>query len=248
MRLSRPPALISLYRKIRFRKGYGVHSPFVYNLITKVIEDKSVYYIFEEIEKFRQQLLNDEELSAITFRETQSAAYGALLFRMVNFYGCRNVVEIGSSTGVMGLYLAASSRTQRNCWLLDERHGLAGRVREFALAHHLHKLQYIEGNYKESLNLLCAELRAVDLLFINRLPEKYPIEELLRSCCPLISKHSILILSNIGRNKEMRRVWQSLKQHPESRVVVDLYGLGIAFFDDRFPKQCYKVYFNDGEK
>ena len=31
-------------RKIRHRKGYGVHSPFAYGLITKVIEEKSGYY------------------------------------------------------------------------------------------------------------------------------------------------------------------------------------------------------------
>jgi len=240
--------LAKWYRKIRFRKGFGVHSPFVYNLITKVIEDKNAYYAFEKIEKFRQQLLNDKDLSAITSRETQSAAYGALLFRMVNFFNCRNVIEIGSSTGVMGLYLAASSRTRCNCWLLDERRGLAQPVREFATAHHLNKLQYIEGDYKTSINVLCAELPAVDLLFINYLSETHTIDELLHECRCLISKHSILILDNIGRDKKMRRVWQSLKQHPQSRIVVDLYGLGIVFFDDRFPKQCYKVYFNYGEK
>ena len=28
-----------MYRGIRYRKGFGVHSPFVFNLITKVIEE-----------------------------------------------------------------------------------------------------------------------------------------------------------------------------------------------------------------
>jgi len=248
MRSPKPPVLIKLYRKIRFRKGFGVHSPFVYNLITKVIEDKSVYYAFEEIENFRQQLLNNEELSPVTSRETQSAAYGAFLFRMVHFFKCRNVVEIGSSTGVMGLYLAMASRTQCNCWLLDERRGLAQPVQQFALAHHLHKLQYIEGDYRENINRLCSELSEVDLLFINHLPETHTIDELIHWCQPLTGKRSILILDNIDRNKEMRRFWQSLKQHPQSRVMIDLYALGIVFFNDRLPKRYYKAYFNYGKK
>ena len=35
---------VLLYRGIRYRKGYGVHSPFVFNLITKVIEEHCSYY------------------------------------------------------------------------------------------------------------------------------------------------------------------------------------------------------------
>jgi len=37
---------ILLYRGIRYRKGFGVHSPFVFNLITKVIEERCQYYSF----------------------------------------------------------------------------------------------------------------------------------------------------------------------------------------------------------
>ena len=45
-----------LYRCLRYRKGYGVHSPFVYNLITKVIEEKCSYYSFYDIELLRREL------------------------------------------------------------------------------------------------------------------------------------------------------------------------------------------------
>jgi predicted O-methyltransferase YrrM len=248
MRPSHPSVLIKLYRKIRYRKGFGVHSPFVYNLITKVIEEKSVYYAFEEIEAFRRQLLQDDQLGRITARETQSAAYGGLLFRMVNFFKCRNVIEIGSSTGVMGLYLGMASRTYCDCRLMDERQGLAQSVEEFALAHNLNRLQYVKGDYKESIPGLCAELSAADLLFINRLPETMPASELMHLCDPLIGKHSILILDDINRNKEMRKVWQQLKQDPRSRAIVDLYALGMVFFDNRLPKRYYKTYFNYGKK
>jgi predicted O-methyltransferase YrrM len=248
MRPSRPSALIKLYRKIRYRKGFGVHSPFVYNLITKVIEEKSVYYAFEEIEGFRRQLLRDAELGPVTARETQSAACGALLFRMVNFFKCRNVIEIGSSTGVMGLYLGMASRTRCNCRLLDERQGLSRAVEAFALAHDLNRLKCMEGDYKESIPRLRAEFSDVDLLFVNRLPESMAASELIRLCSPLIGKRSILMLDGIHRNKETHKVWQTLKQDTQTRVTVDLYALGMIFFDDRLPKRSYKTYFDYGKK
>ena len=55
---------ILLYRGIRYRKGFGVHSPFVFNLITKVIEERCQYYSFYDIELIRKQLLfQDDEIT-----------------------------------------------------------------------------------------------------------------------------------------------------------------------------------------
>ena len=54
---------ILLYRGIRYRKGFGVHSPFVFNLITKVIEERCQYYSFYDIELIRKQLLLRDHLS-----------------------------------------------------------------------------------------------------------------------------------------------------------------------------------------
>ncbi|GHT41969.1 hypothetical protein FACS189437_09510 [Bacteroidia bacterium] len=249
MPLSKQLPGIKLLRKIRYRKGFGVHSPFVYNLITKVIEEKTSYYAFEEIENFRKKLLTgNDESSIITAKETQSANYGAFLFRMVNFFKCRNVIQIGGTTGVMGLYLAMASRTQTDCYLLEERPDLSQPVMEFALAHNLNKLHYITGNYQINLKVLHSMLPEADLIYINQFPESMKTEDLIHLCTPFIQKKSILILNNIVKNRAMRNFWQSIKNHPQSRVTMDLYALGIVFFEDKLPKRQYKTYFNDGKK
>ena len=46
--LKRP--FIWLYR-FRHRCGYGVHSPFAFNLITHVIYESTAYYKYEELAK-----------------------------------------------------------------------------------------------------------------------------------------------------------------------------------------------------
>ena len=46
---------VLLYRSIRYRRGFGVHSPFVFNLITKVIEERCQYYSFHDIELIRDR-------------------------------------------------------------------------------------------------------------------------------------------------------------------------------------------------
>jgi hypothetical protein len=148
----------------------------------------------------------------------------------------------------MGLYPAMAARTQTDCYLLEERLGLAQSVREFALAHNLCKFHYIEGDYQVNLKILHSTLSEVDLIYINQLPESMETEDMIHLCTPFIKKKSILILNDIVKNKAMRNFWHSIKDHPQSRVTMDLYALGIVFFDDKLPKRHYKTYFNDGEK
>jgi len=40
-------------------KGHGMHSPFVFDFITKVLNDKAVYPAYEKVEALRDQLLSD---------------------------------------------------------------------------------------------------------------------------------------------------------------------------------------------
>jgi predicted O-methyltransferase YrrM len=240
---------VKLYRKIRYRKGYGVHSPFVYDLITKVIEEKSSFYAYKEIENFRKHLLaGNNELSLITAKETQHPNYGALLFRLVNFFKCRNILQIGSSTGVLSLYLALAFRTQGECYLVEERSGLLQNLKEYALAHNLQKLHYVEGDFERSLQKLSAVFPAADLIFINLYPGSIELEKLLDLCRFFIKKSTVLILNDVTKNKEMKNLWKKIKKDAQTRVCVDLHALGIVFFDDKLPKRHYKVYFNHGKK
>src|SRR5437773_9856031 len=41
-------------------KGHGIHSPFVFEFITKVLNDRSEYDAYEKVEKLRQKLLYDK--------------------------------------------------------------------------------------------------------------------------------------------------------------------------------------------
>ncbi|HEX6168516.1 MAG TPA: SAM-dependent methyltransferase, partial [Chitinophagaceae bacterium] len=43
-------------------KGHGMHSPFVFEFITKVLNDKTNYPEYERVEALRDQLLNDHTI------------------------------------------------------------------------------------------------------------------------------------------------------------------------------------------
>ena len=115
---------VLLYRGIRYRKGYGVHSPFVFNLITKVIEEHCSYYSFYDIELIRKQLLFRDNIitypdrqqkgklrrrtvGEIVKREAIKPKHGALLFRLANYFKSQNILQLGPSMGLSTLYLTS---------------------------------------------------------------------------------------------------------------------------------------------
>jgi predicted O-methyltransferase YrrM len=249
MKLHKQLPAIKLYRKLRYRKGYGVHSPFVYSFITKVIEEKAPFYAFDEIENLRKEMIAFEHpLSRLTLRETQHRNYGALLFRMVNFFKCRTVLQIGGSSGIMSLYLAMALPRYCRCYVLERRTGLLERVKAFAEVQALSGLHFMEGDYQENLKILSATLPQVDFLFINEPPACSDVEQAFAFYDSFIHTKTILVINNIIKDNKMRTLWQKAKNHSRSRVCLDLYALGIVFFDDKLPKKHYKTYFNYGKK
>jgi len=238
-----------LYRKLRYRKGYGVHSPFTYNLITKVIEEKTPYYVFEDIENFRKELLNkDGSLKIPTVKETQSKNYGALLFRLINFFKCRTVLQIGGSTGVMSLYLALPLRSSCDCYVVEERNDLLESVQTFATNRSLKNLHWMGGLDAENLRRLKQKIASFDFIFINAMGDSVKTRDALRLTETFVYPNTVMVIDNIHKDKSMKKLWQEVKNRENVRLTIDLLSLGLVFFNTKLHKQHYKNYFDDGKK
>ena len=62
-------------------KGFGIHSPFMFDFITNVVNEKNPYYSYKEIENRAQS--NKEE------------KYLKLIYRIINYYKIKNVLFLG---------------------------------------------------------------------------------------------------------------------------------------------------------
>lgn len=52
----------------RHKRGFGVHSPFVFDLITNVIKERNLYYDFERIETRAKLRSSEKKLCRLLFR------------------------------------------------------------------------------------------------------------------------------------------------------------------------------------
>ena len=110
-------------------KGHGIHSPFVFDFVTKVLNDNQVYPAFEPIEQLRRRLRSDNtrleikdlgagsaynathtrSIAAIAKHAAKPPRLGRLLYRIARHYQPATIVELGTSLGLSTAYLAAGA-------------------------------------------------------------------------------------------------------------------------------------------
>ena len=86
--------------RFRHKRGFGVHSPFVFDLITNVIKERNLYYDFERIETRAKLRSSEKKLCR-------------LLFRLSDYLSYRNVLLLGLENPFVISYLEAVSRDMR---------------------------------------------------------------------------------------------------------------------------------------
>lgn len=250
--------LIKNYLRFRRRamnsRGHGMHSPFVYQLIREVLNDRTAYPEYEVVESLRKQLLRDESVLQIrelgagsatgagTERTVASIARNAakprrlaqLLFRIARFYQSKQVLELGTSLGISTAYLSlAGNQRGTNVTTMEGSPEVAARARENFRQLGLSP-QQVEGNFDDTLPAWIAAGHRPDLVFIDGNHRQEPSERYFRQLLPLVHNDTILVFDDIHWSPEMEQAWETIRSHTAVRCSVDLFFVGLVFFRDEF--------------
>ena len=79
-------------RRFRHRCGYGVHSPFAFNLITQVIYENTPYYKYKDLAAEQKKLAPQKDGRW----KYESKKVKRLLFRLVNYIQPDTIVDAGT--------------------------------------------------------------------------------------------------------------------------------------------------------
>ncbi len=244
-------------------KGHGIHSPFVFDFITKVLNDNRDFYCYAAIENLRSRLQYDSQvltiedfgagsrvektkkrsIAAIAKSSLKPKKFGQLLFRMVNHYQPPNVLELGTSLGITTAYLA-SGKTDATVITMEGAAAVAAVARQnFALLKLAH-IQLTEGNFDITLPAVITQLPAIGLAFIDGNHRKEPTLNYFRQLLAKIGNDSILIFDDIHWSEEMEAAWAEIKEHPAVTLTIDLFFIGIVFFrKEQLAKQHFSIRF-----
>jgi predicted O-methyltransferase YrrM len=228
------------YERIRHIRGHGIHSPFVYSLITKVIEERRRYYSFDDIELIGKQLLFKE--GGLVRRETFRPKLGALLFRLANYFHPQHIIQIGATTGLSTLYLT-SYASGINCISLENIPEYLP-VSRWTYAQAAKTLVDVrDGDYKQTLPQALQDMKRPDMVFFNLRHEQTDRLWLFNECMKYIYDDTFFVFEDIKSDFQARDHWKRICDHPDVTVAIDLSSTGIVFFNKKYHKRTYLLYF-----
>jgi len=192
-------------------KGHGIHSPFVFNLITKVFNDDRHFYAFETIP-------NDTK-----------AKYTRLLFRLVDFFAPQQVVELNASSNIMSLYLAAGNSNAIVTLFVESKAMLPKNQQIVELAA-LQNIEIVEGKFEDVFMPKGLAISTMDFIFINTKNANASTLRVFNALVPYVKDQSVVAIADIHSSKEREQAWFRIKTHPSVTLTIDIFFIGLVFF------------------
>ena len=242
-------------------KGHGVHSPFVFDFISQVLTNKKHYYAYDSVETLRAKLKLDKSLiavddmgagSAVATSNQRSIAsiarqaakppkYGQLLFRMANHYRPSTIVELGTSLGISGAYLALGNQ-QANVVTMEGSVAIAEKALRNFSDLNLTNIRLVQGNFDNVLGKVLEALGEVDMAFIDGNHRKEPTLTYFNQLLKVITNESVIVFDDIHWSSEMEEAWSLIKENSAVMLTIDLFFVGLVFFNPSFKvKQHFRI-------
>ena len=242
-------------------KGHGIHSPFVFDFVTKVLNDKNRPDAFGKIEGLRADLVKKEErivvedlgagsaidpsrerrISDIARNAAKPAKLGRLLYRTIEYYKCRNILELGTSLGLSTAYMASSPPIE-NVITLEGAVSISNQARQNFTALSLSNIEIITGNFDNTLEGVLKNHPKPDLVFFDGNHRREPTLRYFRQCLATAAENDIFIFDDIHWSAEMEEAWREICKNDAVTCSIDLFFIGLVFFRKDFrEKQAFTI-------
>jgi predicted O-methyltransferase YrrM len=249
-----------IVHRLKATNEHGVHSPFVFNLLTNVIDVKQKYSSYGNIEKLREQLLSskktihcidlgagtekkaDKQISRIAKTSAKSAKQAQLLFRLANHFQPSKIIELGTSLGISTAYLASANSKSQIITLEG-----CPETADFAQQNFKHlklkNIQQVIGNFDDTLPKVLHDHENLEFVFFDGNHRKQATLNYFDQCLKKASDSTVFVFDDIYWSDEMMEAWNEIKNNDRVTVTIDLFFMGIVFFRKEQVKQHFLIRF-----
>ncbi len=227
---------------IKSQNNLYVHSPFVFSFYNEVLKRRnSSAKIAKLIDYYirNKEIVKKHDLGAGSAQKNELICdifkhvsipdkYGQVLSNIVEKYGSKNILELGTSLGMGTAYLSINENS-RVISLDGNPHVLA--VAKAQLQPLFPQIEFIQGDFLHTLPVALDLMGRVDLVYFDGNHRKQPTLDYFNICLPYSHEQSIFIFDDIYWSPEMTEAWEFIKTSSKITLTIDLYRMGIVFFD-----------------
>ncbi len=249
-----------LQHRFKAKNRHGVHSPFVYRLVDKVIYDFEPKKVYAEVENLRKQLLIDNRIITVTDlgagshvnnnrqKKISSIANNALkppklaqlLYRLVANLQPRNIIELGTCLGITTVYLKKAAPNVK-VYTLEGCPETAAIAKETFKKAASDDVELITGNFDDTFSSVINKLQQLDFVFVDGNHQKEATLKYFEWCLPKVHENTMLIFDDIYWSEGMKEAWAEIKAHPKVTVTIDLFWIGLVFFKPGQVKEDFLI-------
>jgi len=244
----------------RHRKGHGIHSPFVFDFVNRILRNKTVHPFVLTIEKLREKNIRDlriinvvdlgagsrrfktssRKVSEIAKYSAIPGKYGILLSNMAAEYGKSSIIEFGTSLGISTMYLAAGSPgsvvyTMEGCPQTSRI--AAENFREGGFDN----IVLMTGSFDDLLPQLKRKRVKPGLVFIDGNHKKEPLCRYFSGIYEISDNDTVIIIDDIHYSNEMEKAWNEIRSYENVSVTIDLFRMGLVFFRKGVTRSGYTL-------
>lgn len=237
---------------------HGVHSPFVFNLVTKCFYDASDYGAYKEISNYKKELLKNKTKIKVTDlgmgshatkqyqRLVSEMAKNAgttfkrakLLYRLSIYFKFESILELGTSLGI-ATHTMSLANPKANITTIEGCPNISAFTKHNFKKHHLENIHLITGNFDEIIESLAP--KTYDLIFFDGNHQKEATLNYFENLLKTAHNNSIFIFDDIYWSKGMTEAWETIKAHPKVTVTIDTFFWGLVFFRNEQAKEHFVI-------
>lgn len=215
---------IRFINSLRHAYGFGVHSPFAFDLILNTIHCSHSYYSYAQ---------NRTKINKAGLLKQADIKYAELLFRLTNRFAAKNILEIGSGSGINTLYMGASS--SKATFVCVEKEEEKIKTAKVLLSNKKRNITFSKG--------IMGDKKKYDAVIWDLALYPFSIDESIVNIQDSLKEGSFIVLKHINSNSHNKIVWEEIKKMKQFTMSFNLGSIGIGFIKSSLPKINYDVYF-----
>lgn len=247
----------NFYLKVDKKKK--LDSPILKPLIQEVFQNKRNYYALDKLDTLRDHLKRDnskvqhtdfgagsqyktkDKTIASFVKSSASDKYkGEILFHLSRYFRPHRVLELGTNLGMGAAYLA-SANSFTHVKSLEGCPNLSAAARIILSSVGIKNVDVITGKFSSTLINTCRELESIDMVFIDGDHSYQSTVDNYKTIKSFLHSKSVVIFDDIYWSDGMKKAWEEVKKDKDVVLSIDVFTLGIIFFDKELHKGELKI-------